>query len=127
MNTYFTAPLSGLNDYNLIKAELNGSSVQSSIQVTGAADSGMAHFSAALGSNYKYKVIVTFSDVRAREIYDDMKSFDPNTFYYPPKDFIFFYDIAYGNLIIQQRLDAVYHLISGEEFNLITKLYSPVL
>lgn len=24
MNTYFTAPLSGLNDYNLIKAELNG-------------------------------------------------------------------------------------------------------
>ena len=37
MNTYFTAPLSGLNDYNLIKAELNGSSVQSSIQVTGAA------------------------------------------------------------------------------------------
>ena len=72
MNTYFTAPLSGLNDYNLIKAELNGSSVQSSIQVTGAADSGMAHFSAALGSNYKYKVIVTFSDVRAREIYDDM-------------------------------------------------------
>ena len=69
MNTYFTAPLSGLNDYNLIKAELNGSSVQSSIQVTGAADSGMAHFSAALGSNYKYKVIVTFSDVRAREIY----------------------------------------------------------
>lgn len=122
MNTYFTAPLSGLNDYNLIKAELNGSSVQSSIQVTGAADSGMAHFSAALGSNYKYKVIVTFSDVRAREIYDDMKSFDPNTFYYPPKDFIFFSADAYGNLIIQQRLDAVSHLISGEEFTLITTI-----
>ena len=122
MNTYFTAPLSGLNDYNLIKAELNGSSVQSSIQVTGAADSGMAHFSAALGSNYKYKVIVTFSDVRAREIYDDMKSFDPNTFYYPPKDFIFFSAEAYGNLIIQQRLDAVSHLISGEEFTLITTI-----
>ncbi len=122
MNTYFTAPLSGLNDYNLIKAELNGSSVQSSIQVTGAADSGMAHFSAALGSNYKYKVIVTFSDVRAREIYDDMKSFDPNTFYYPPKDFIFFSADAYGNLIIQQRLDAVSHLVSGEEFTLITTI-----
>ena len=122
MNTYFTAPLSGLNDYNLIKAELNGSSVQSSIQGTGAADSGMAHFSAALGSNYKYKVIVTFSDVRAREIYDDMKSFDPNTFYYPPKDFIFFSADAYGNLIIQQRLDAVSHLISGEEFTLITTI-----
>ena len=122
MNTYFTAPLSGLNDYNLIKAALNGSSVQSSIQVTGAADSGMAHFSAALGSNYKYKVIVTFSDVRAREIYDDMKSFDPNTFYYPPKDFIFFSADAYGNLIIQQRLDAVSHLISGEEFTLITTI-----
>ena len=122
MNTYFTAPLSGLNDYNLIKAELNGSSVQSSIQVTGATDSGMAHFSAALGSNYKYKVIVTFSDVRAREIYDDMKSFDPNTFYYPPKDFIFFSADAYGNLIIQQRLDAVSHLISGEEFTLITTI-----
>ncbi len=122
MNTYFTAPLSGLNDYNLIKSELNGSSVQSSIQVTGAADSGMTHFSAALGSNYKYKVIVTFSDVRAREIYDDMKSFDPNTFYYPPKDFIFFSADAYGNLIIQQRLDAVSHLISGEEFTLITTI-----
>ena len=122
MNTYFTAPLSGLNDYNLIKSELNGSSVQSSIQVTGAADSSMAHFSAALGSNYKYKVIVTFSDVRAREIYDDMKSFDPNTFYYPPKDFIFFSADAYGNLIIQQRLDAVSHLISGEEFTLITTI-----
>ena len=51
-----------------------------------------------------------------------MKSFDPNTFYYPPKDFIFFSADAYGNLIIQQRLDAVSHLISGEEFTLITTI-----
>lgn len=120
MNSYFTDPLSGLKDYNLIKEELNGSSQGKAYQVTGTADSGEIHFAASLGSNFKYKVIITFNDIRAREIYDDMKSFDANTFYYPAKDFIFFSADAYGNLIIKQRLDAVSQLLGGEPFTLIT-------
>lgn len=122
MNPYFTDPLLGLNDYNLIKSELNGSSDKKAFQVTGAADSGEAHLAAALGNDMPYRVIITFSDIRARELYDDMKTFEPNTFYYPPKDFIFFSADAYGNLIIKQRLDAISHLVNKESFTLITTI-----
>lgn len=121
MNSYFTEPLPGLNDYTLIKDVLHGSS-DNAIQIIGAADSGQAHLAAALGSEHTYRIIITFSDLRARELYDDIKSFEPNTFYYPPKDFIFFSADAYGNLIVKQRLDAISQLIQQKPFTLITTI-----
>ena len=122
MNSYFTAPLSGLNDFHLLQKQLNVSSKKNSFQVTGAADSGEIHFAASLGSTFKYKIIVTFNDIRAREIYDDMKSFDANTYYYPAKDFIFFSADACGNLIIKQRLESVSQLITEKPFTIITTI-----
>lgn len=122
MKTYLTEPLLELNDYNLLKANLNGSSDNNVLHVTGTADSGEAHLAWALGSNFPYKVIITFNELRARELFDDMKSFEPNTFYYPPKDFIFFSADAYCNLLIKQRLEAISHLINGEPFTLITTI-----
>ena len=122
MNPYFTDPLSGLNDFHLLQEQLADSSGRSAFQITGAADSGETHLAASLGSNIKYKIIITFHDIRAREIYDDMKSFDANTFYYPAKDFIFFSADAYGNLIIRQRLDAISQLVNGQPFTLITTI-----
>lgn len=121
MNTYFINPLLDLNDYKLITDSFNGSSLKP-IQVTGAADSGKIHLAAALGNVFPYKLIITYNDTRAREIYEDMKSFDRNTFYYPAKDFIFFSADAYGDLIIKQRLDALSHLIDGQPFTLITTI-----
>ncbi len=122
MNTYFTKPLSDLNEYNLILNTLKTSDKPKTFQVSGASDSGKMHLAGALGIAKKYKVIITSNDQRARELYEDMRAFDSNTYYYPAKDFIFFSADAYGDYIIKQRLDAISHLITEEPFTMITTI-----
>jgi transcription-repair coupling factor (superfamily II helicase) len=122
MESYFINPLRELNDFNLIKAALADDKTKYPLQITGAADSGKTHLAAAIGNDFPFKVIVAHNDILAREIYEDMKSFDANTFYYPAKDFIFFSADAYGDLIVKQRLDAISHLITGEPFTLVTTI-----
>ncbi len=122
MNSFLSDPLSDLNDFNLIREHLKSKKSAYPVALSGMCDSGKLHFSTALGNDMPYKIIVTYDDKRARELYEDMKSFDNNTFYYPAKDFIFFSADAYGNLIVRQRLDAISHLASGEPFTMITTI-----
>ena len=87
MNTFFY-PLQKLNGFERAKECLD---TGKTCQVTGCADSQLAHFITGLSDGYKNKVIVTFSGTKAKELYEDLKAFDKNVVLYPAKDFIFFY------------------------------------
>ena len=59
------------------------------ISLTGCVDSQKVHMMAYLSERFKYKVILTFSDLRAREIAEDFLFYDRNVCVYPGKDLIF--------------------------------------
>lgn len=43
-----------------------------------------------LSDGFRYKIIVTFSDLKAREIFEDYQFYDREVTWYPAKDLIFY-------------------------------------
>ena len=116
----FVNPLEKLNEFNLIKEHVK--TYNHAIQVNGCLDSGMVHFISALGHEFKYKIIVTFNGVKAKEIYEDYKCFDQNVVLYPAKDFIFYNVDVHGNLMLKERLKVIKDIMTKEELTIITTI-----
>lgn len=112
----FDYPLLQLNEYEQVRDCL---SQGKSCQVTGCGDSQLAHFITGLSNGYKQKVIVTFSALRAKEVYEDMKGFTNDVVIYPSKDFIFFSADVHGNFILQQRLEFIRKIVEDKPFTVI--------
>jgi len=115
MNSFYY-PLLKLNEYEQVRDCL---SQKKTCQVTGCSDSQLAHFITGLGDGYRQKVIVTFSALKAKEIYDDIKGFTDDVVMYPSKDFIFFSADVHGNLILQQRLEFIEKIVEDKPFTVI--------
>ena len=115
MNSFYY-PLLKLNEYEQVRDCL---SQKKTCQVTGCSDSQLAHFITGLSDGYRQKVIVTFSALKAKEIYDDIKGFTDDVVMYPSKDFIFFSADVHGNLILQQRLESIEKIVEDKPFTVI--------
>ena len=84
------------------KAEGNGI-----LQVSGCVDSQKAHLMDTLEQEYQMRLIVAPDDLRAREIYENYKLFDRNTYLFPAKDFIFYQADIRSSLLGQQRIQVL--------------------
>ena len=72
----FTAPLCELGEFEEITKLLKKPGAAAAL--TGCVDSQKLHMVYGLSDGFKYKIIVTFSDLRAKEIYEDYKLYDKN-------------------------------------------------
>ena len=76
---------------------------QSIIGVDGLADAAKGAVIHALGGSSRYRLILTHSEQRMREIVEAFRFYDRNTFAWPSKDVIFFQaDIRRQSLICIQ-------------------------
>ncbi len=107
-------PLLELQEYeDLAKALKQG---QGPLQVTGTLDSQKVHLmyelgEQAAGEDSTWKLVVTYDDSRAKEIYDDFRNFTKNVWLYPAKDLLFFSADIHGNLMARQRVCVLRHLL----------------
>lgn len=113
----FVEPLSEIKEYNNVKEHLK-SGVQP-VHITGAIDSQKGHFIYALGEDYPIKVIVTYSESKAKEIYEDYRIFDKEVYLYPAKDVIFYSADIHGNAIVRQRLQILQKIIEEKPITII--------
>ena len=113
---FFDYPLLQLNEYEQVRDCL---SKGVSCQVTGCRDSQLAHFIYGLSNGYKQKVIVTFSAMKAKELYEDLKGFTDDVVMYPAKDVIFFSADVHGSYILQQRLEFIQKVVEDQPFTVI--------
>lgn len=113
---FFDYPLLQLNEYEQVRDCL---SKGISCQVTGCADSQLAHFIYGLSNGCKQKVIVTFSAVKAKELYEDLKGFTDDVVMYPAKDAIFFSADVHGSYILKQRLEFIQKIVEDKPFTVI--------
>lgn len=58
-------------------------------------------------SRDKARLIVTYSEDRAKEIYEAFHFFDRNTLYYPAKDVLFYSADIHGHTILAQRMEVI--------------------
>ncbi|MBQ5917678.1 MAG: transcription-repair coupling factor [Lachnospiraceae bacterium] len=96
------------------------------LQITGCIDSGLVHMMKLVSDGFKAtnccKIILTFSEQRAREIYEDMKFFDKASYYYPSKDFIFYSAGFKGKQIVTERMRVLKAIAENEDATIIATL-----
>ena len=90
------------------------------LSLTGCVDSQKVHMMAGLGERFKYKVIVTFSDLRAKEIAQDYSFYDRNVVLYPGKDLIFYQADIHGNQLVKDRIQVLKRILEGKPITVIT-------
>ena len=110
------APLSELADFDDCKRELQTSGV---VELEGCVDSQKLHILWGLGDGFKYKIIATYDEKKAREIYEDYKFYEP-TYLYSAKDMIFYQADIHGNLQTKERIRAIKPLLLNESAVLVT-------
>ena len=115
-------PLLELQEYdNLVQALKSG---KGPLQVTGTLDSQKVHLMYELGeaSAFAWKLVVTYDDTRAKEIYDDFRSFTSQVWLYPAKDLLFYSADIHGNLMARQRIAVLRRLMEDREGVVVTTM-----
>lgn len=110
-------PLYGYKEFNDIKDNI--SLRQFPLQVTGCIDSQKCNFIAALSKDIPFKLIITYNEIKAKEIYEDYKLYDKNVMLYPAKDIIFYSADIHGNAIVKERLQILKQLIERKPVTII--------
>ena len=97
----------------LAKKEVN-------IGFSGLSDSSKLHMTYALTEQFRNKLIVTYSDIRAREIYEEYRFYDRMTLSYPAKDLIFYQADIHGNELTQGRVKTLRRMAEGKPVTVVT-------
>ncbi|MDE5939246.1 MAG: transcription-repair coupling factor [Lachnospiraceae bacterium] len=112
------APLSELGEYEEIRELLARG--KASAALSGCADSQKLHMIYGLGEGFRRKLIITFNDLRAKELYEDYQFYDRNVMLYPAKDLIFFQADIHGNQLTKERIKVLRRMAEGVPLTVIT-------
>ena len=94
------------------------------ILLTGCMDAQKCNIIETLSeaADKRHKVIITYDEIRAREIQADMKLYDKKALIYPAKDIMFFAADVHGNAIVSGRLEVIKRLIEEKPSTVILSL-----
>ena len=109
MGEVFANPLTELAEYIDMKQALDKG--KGPIQASGVTDSQKVHVMHELSSGRAWKLVITYDDTRARELYEDFTYFEKNSWLYPARDLLFYSSDIHGNLLTRERLQ-VFRLIT---------------
>ena len=139
----FLTPMQQLEEFAEISRKMAGN--QGVLQITGCIDSQKSHFISCAASEYETMVrsvlkrngknpatadanaqfanlIITYSDLRAKEIYENYRFFDKDVLYFPAKDLIFFQADIHSNLLQKQRIEVLRALVEKKQVTVITTM-----
>ncbi len=112
------APLQELAEFDSIRKAVAGG--HASVALTGCVDSQKLHMIYGISDGLKCKVIVTYSDVKAKELYEEYKFYDRNVMLYPAKDLIFFQADIHGNQLVKERVKTLRRLMERKPVTIVT-------
>lgn len=111
------APLRELADFAAMQ---EGLKKNKTLSVSGCVDSQKLHMVFGLSDGFQYKIIVTYSDLRAREIAEDYRLYDRNVTLYPAKDLIFYQADIHGNQLMKERIRCLRRIMEGKPVTIVT-------
>ena len=114
----FVEPLQNLSGFSeLVKSASKEKGLYS---ITGCIDAQKPHMIYSFNNGLCNKVIVTFSEQRAKELFEDYRFFEPNVVYYPAKDVLFYQSDIRGNVLTAERIRALKAIHELERVTIIT-------
>ena len=109
--------LKGLSDFDEMQKSLRDGK---NISVSGCVDSQKVHMMWGLSEDFPYRVIATYSEKRARELYEDFSFYTKDVLYFPAKDFIFFQADIHSNKVTRERIAVYRRILEAEPVTIIT-------
>lgn len=114
----FAQPLSELEEFqNALKRMRSDTGI---VQVSGCMDSQKAHMIYGTDDGFRNKIIVTFSEQKAKELQESYRFFNRETVYYPPKDILFYQSDIRGNQLTRERILVWKKLLCREPVTVVT-------
>lgn len=98
----FLQPLREWKDYETIERQLP--ELKGTIEISGCMDAQKAHLIYGIGCGVYSRLIVTFQEQKAKELYEDYRFFDEDVLYFPAKDILFYQSDLRGNALTRERL-----------------------
>lgn len=117
-----TAPLEELWEYEEIKKLLVKD--RACAALTGCVESQKLHMIYGLGDGFQNKLIVTFSDLRVKELAEDYRLYDRDVVVYPSRDLIFYQSDIRGNQLVSERIRCLRRILEGKPVTVITTFSS---
>ena len=119
---FLVEPMQEMAAFEEAKALLANKEVN--IGFSGLSDSSKLHMMYAISEGIRNKLIVTYSDLRAREIYEEYRFYDRMTLMYPAKDLIFYQADIHGNELTVERVKTLKRIVEGKPVTVVTTLDS---
>ncbi len=89
--------------------------------VTGCTDAAKPHLIDAISRTWKHgRLILVPSELRARELLEAFRFFDPAARYFPPKDILFYESDLRGDALLSERMAVYRALAEGEHPTVVT-------
>ncbi len=114
----FTEPLQGWKEFEDLERELPG--LSGVVQISGCIDAAKPHMIYSVNNGSGNRIIVTFHEQRAKELWEEYRFFDERAAYYPAKDILFYQSDIRGNVLTAQRINALKMMAEEETCTIIT-------
>ncbi len=111
-----SSPLTEWSNYEDLKSHIEKG--EGALQIAGCIDSAKAYLMQGLSS--ERRLVITFTEQRAKELLEDFKVFEKNVYYYPAKDVLFYQADIRGNVLTSQRLSTIKMMQENPECTIIT-------
>jgi len=110
-------PLCEWAEYQQLKRNIEDGKT---LSLSGCIDSQKIHVFEGLCESFKCKIIATYSDIRVREIVEDLALYERNVYAYPAKDLIFYQADINGSRLVAERIKALKRLSAGRPMIIVT-------
>lgn len=117
MNALLT-PLRELGGYEEMIRDLKDD--KGKVSISGCVDSQKLHMVYGLDDGFDVKVIVTYSDMKARELLDDCRLYCKDSYFYPAKDLIFYQADIHSNQLTKERIQVLSRILEGRPITIVT-------
>lgn len=111
-------PLRELAEFEEIQKELTRSA--GVMLISGCVNSQKTHMAYALSDGCKYTVIACSSESKARQVYEEYRVLEEQTYYYPAKDFLFYQVDIRSKELLKERMSVIRQLCEGERLTVVT-------
>ena len=109
--------LSELDGFDKLENSLSGKAAL--VRISEISDSVRPHLIEAAAKPYPIRVIITYSEIRAKQICEDLLFYDQNAMFFPAKDLIFYHaDIRSGE-ITRQRLKCIRNITTSKHLTVV--------
>ena len=115
----FLEPLNNSAHYEQLVNALKNKGIT---EAEGVVDAAKPHIYASLGRDARVKIVVVEDDIKARALYSEIRTFEPEVVYYPPRDLIFYQSDLNGNQLIRERVSAIKALSENAATLMITTI-----